>query len=60
MCAGVGWVCVSKLLREVKPCMTPAVCVTVHLPDLWVDVMQIELNAAAHNDSYQQPCFLLT
>lgn len=40
--------------------MAPAVCGNVNLCDLCLDVMQIELNAAALNDSYQQPCFLLT
>ena len=46
----------------VKPCVTSAECgVNVRLDDFWLDVSQIEVNAAAHDDdSYQPPCFLLT
>lgn len=45
----------------VKPCVTSAERVNVRLDDLWPDVSQIEVNAAAHDDeSYQPPCFLLT
>ena len=53
------WVCVCVC---VKPCVTSAECgVNVRLDDLWLDVSQIEVNAAAHDDdSYQPPCFLLT
>lgn len=60
VCVGMGGCVWVSCKRDVGAMYDSSSSMNVHLSDLWADVTQIDLNAAAaHNDSYQELYFLL-